>query len=270
MNPDTVAIIFSQREMIRGHFLMTLQVPISFRKSLPGQFVMIRMESDHGPFLSRPLSISSVYSKGNETFMELLYKVVGKGTKLFSRLKEGTALRAAGPLGKGFDLSPSSRKIILIAGGIGVVPLAFLAQRCRERFPDPDIICYLGAGEAGVIPGLERLEQVCSEVKISTDDGSRGYHGTVTELFRQDLGCYNGDDVRIYSCGPRSMLRSLQTLLQDQPIACQVSLEERMACGIGACLGCVVRTRGDDGEEKLVRACTEGPVFDIKRVIFEA
>jgi len=248
---------------------MTLKVSSFFEKSLPGQFVMIRTESGEIPFLSRPLSIYSVFSQDDETFLELLYKIVGKGTEVFSHLDKGVVLHVLGPLGKGFDIPSSCKRIVLIAGGVGVAPLSFLALHCRQRIPDAEIVCYLGAGSSRVIPGLDRLEGACEAVKISTDDGSRGYHGTVTELFRQDLDRYTGDDVRIYSCGPRPMLRNIQELLTDLPIACQVSLEERMACGIGACLGCVVRTRRSGEGEGYARVCTEGPVFDIRHVRFD-
>ena len=269
MSSQTRAIVCSQKEMIDGYFLMTLQVPSSYRRSLPGQFVMVRGESSKSLFLSRPLSIYSVSTRGDKTFVGLFYRVAGKGTAAFSQLGEGAVLRVLGPLGKGFDIPSSCERIVLIAGGIGVAPLSFLALYCRKQIPDAEIICYLGATSSRMIPKLEQLEETCTEIKISTDDGSRGYHGTVTGLFRQDLDRYLDNDVPIYSCGPRSMLRSLQKLLKDHPIACQVSLEERMACGIGACLGCVVRARGDDGESKLVRVCTEGPVFDIRDVQFD-
>ncbi len=268
MKPETAATLFSQKKILEGYFLMILRVPAPFGRSLPGQFVMLRAETDGYPFLSRPFSIYSAYSRGDETFVEILYKVVGKGTEVFSRLQEGDLLRILGPLGRGFEVPPSHGRIILIAGGVGVAPLAFLAQHCREKDHNARIICYLGAGSMETIVGLDRLQEICSAVKISTDDGSKGYRGPVTGLFRRDIDRYSGDDVRIYSCGPRPMLRDLQGLLRGRSVVCQVSLEERMACGIGACLGCVVRTREGDERGGLVRVCAEGPVFDIDRVGF--
>lgn len=267
MKPGACAIVFSQREPARGHFLMTVKVPPSFGKAVPGQFVMVRQGGNTIPFLSRPFSIYSVYPRGDEIFLEIFYKVVGKGTDTLSRLREGDFLDILGPLGRGFDLPPSCGKIVLIAGGIGVPPLSFLAQRCSEENRGAEIVCYLGAADAETLAGLDRLEGTCSAVEISTDDGSRGYHGPVTQLFQRDMDRYAGDGVRIYACGPRPMLRALQGLLKDRPGICQVSLEERMACGIGACLGCVVRTRSDGGG--LVRVCKEGPVFDIVDIEFE-
>ncbi|MDO9516018.1 MAG: dihydroorotate dehydrogenase electron transfer subunit [Syntrophales bacterium] len=268
MKPGTFATVFSQRETVKGHFLMTVKAPASFREAIPGQFIMVRLEGSTPPFLSRPFSIYSIYSQGNDTFVEIFYKVVGKGTLAFSRLQEGDALNILGPLGRGFDIPPSCKKIVLIAGGIGVAPLSFLAQHCGEDTRGTEIICYLGAGSLETVAGLDRLEKICSAVEISTDDGSRGYHGPVTGLFKRDMGLYPEDTTWIYSCGPRPMLRGLQKLLKDQPCVCQVSLEERMACGIGACLGCVVSLRPDGAEGSLVRVCKEGPVFDIRDVEF--
>ncbi len=269
MKEETVAIISSQTEVIDKHFLITLKVPHSFMDAVPGQFVMVRLKEGEFPFLSRPLSIYSVYASEGETFMEILYRVAGKGTEVFSKLQGGDALKVLGPLGKGFDMTGADHKIVLIAGGIGVAPISFLAQRYRQEYPGREIICYIGSVKAGALLGIERLEMLCSSVEISTDDGSLGYKGLVTELFKKEMARYDKDGTIIYSCGPRPMLKGLQALLNDGPLPCQVSLEERMACGIGACLGCVVRMRSGDGKSSMVRVCTEGPVFDIKCVDFE-
>jgi len=264
MKPYISATVFSQRETVGGHFLVVLKVSDSFRESLPGQFVMVRMKSCDQPFLSRPFSIYSVYSHGKNTFLEILYKVVGKGTEAFSRLREGDILNILGPLGKGFDIPSECDKIVLIAGGVGIAPLSFLAEHCEKDSNHAEIICYMGAGSLEALVGMDRINGICSVVKISTDDGSWGHPGPVTELFERDMELYLGNDSRIYSCGPNPMLRSLHELLRDRHVACQVSLEERMACGIGACLGCVVKTKSDG----LVRVCKEGPVFDINSIEF--
>ncbi|HPQ45097.1 MAG TPA: dihydroorotate dehydrogenase electron transfer subunit [Syntrophales bacterium] len=249
---------------------MVLQVPASFMASHPGQFVMVRMEKGGDPFLSRPFSIYSAYSHGSNTYIEILYKVVGKGTEAFSELREGDTLKILGPLGKGFDIPPTGKTAVLIAGGVGIAPLSFLAEYYRKNSSGTDVICYLGAGSSESLAGLEKIEDLCSTVKISTDDGSRGYHGPVTEPFKEDMDRYLDDRTRIYSCGPNPMLKSLQKLLLNRTYACQVSLEERMACGIGACLGCVVKITSDETGEGFMRVCKEGPVFDIHRIHFSA
>ena len=268
MKPYISATVFSQRETVRGHFLMVLKVSASFREALPGQFVMVRMKNSDDPFLSRPFSIYSMHSRNGDTFVEILYKVVGKGTEAFSKLREGDVLNILGPLGRGFEVPSTCKKIVLIAGGVGIAPLSFLAERCKEDISSAGIICYMGAGSSEALVDLDRIEKICSVVKISTDDGSRGYHGLVTELFRRDMELYTDNDSRIYSCGPNPMLRSLHKVLKGRPVSCQVSLEERMACGIGACLGSVVKTKSGGADGGLVRVCKEGPVFDINSVDF--
>ena len=262
------ATVCSQRETARGHFLMALKTSASFRESLPGQFIMVRTDTNDGLFLPRPFSIYSVYSRGGDTFVEILYKVVGKGTEVFSGFTQNDVLNILGPLGGGFDVPSACKKIFLIAGGVGIAPLSFLAQRCRKEIHGAEINCYMGAASSEALLGVDRIEESCSVVKISTDDGSRGYSGPVTELFRCDMDLYVDDTVHIYSCGPNPMLRSLHELLKGRQIACEVSLEERMACGIGACLGCVVKTKSGGVSDGLARVCKEGPVFDINRVDF--
>ena len=269
MKPYISAKVVSQRETVGGHFLIVLKVPASFRESSPGQFVMVRMPNTDTPFLSRPFSIYSVYSQDKETFLEILYKVAGRGTAVFSGLRKGNVLNVLGPLGKGFDVPPQCDKIVLIAGGVGIAPLSFLAQRCEKDHNGPEIICYAGAGSLESLVGIDRIEGMCSAVKISTDDGSWGYRGKVTELFIRDMDLYVNNGSRLYSCGPVPMLRRLQELVEGRPpVVCQVSLEERMACGIGACQGCVVKVRSGSAGKGLPRVCKEGPVFDICEVEF--
>ena len=159
MNPYNSVTVYSQRETIPGHFLMVLQVPASFMASHPGQFVMVRMEKGGDPFLSRPFSIYSAYSHGSNTYIEILYKVVGKGTEAFSELREGDTLKILGPLGKGFDIPPTGKTAVLIAGGVGIAPLSFLAEYYRKNSSGTDVICYLGAG-------VRRLWQDSKRLKI--------------------------------------------------------------------------------------------------------
>lgn len=263
-------IIFN-RKLFAEYYLMRLKVPAYFQESLPGQFVMLRVPGKDFPFLGRPFSIYSVYADQNDTVIEILYRVVGKGTALFSGMKMNEEVSVLGPLGLGFDIFEDRKNIILIAGGIGVAPISFLAEHYRRLSPDknPKISCYLGAETGDKLIGLERLEKVCSEVKVSTDDGSSGHHGLITELFDKDLISCGNDNTFIYVCGPHQMMKSLAHILERHPCGCQVSLEERMACGIGTCLGCAVVTKSDNGQNQFSRACKEGPVFDIKSIDWE-
>jgi len=266
---DTGTIRFNTQ--ITGEYrLMGLTVPAPFQESLPGQFVMLRIPGRDVPLLGRPFSIYSRYNDHDDTVIEILYCVVGKGTELFSRMTTGEEVNLLGPLGQPFAIDPGLRHVILVAGGIGVAPLSFLAEHYGTACAgsDIDITCYFGAKNGDGLIGLDRLERICSDIRTSTDDGSAGYHGLVTDLFDREVASCT-DDTMVYACGPHQMMRSLAVLMERHPCRCQVSVEERMACGFGTCLGCTVVTRTPSGETQFARACKEGPVFDIGSIVWE-
>ncbi len=261
-------IIFN-REIVKDHFLMSLKVSSTeppFKEASPGQFVMLRVKGRKFPFLGRPFSIYSIYQDDGGFTVEFLYRVVGKGTHVISRLKPDEEMYVLGPLGRGFDIFPDRSCVILVAGGIGIAPISFLGGHYRRCAADKPLktICYAGAQSANLLIGLDKMEEICSDVKISTDDGSRGYHGLVTDLFKDDLNSYSYSDSIIYACGPPAMLKGLADILKDQSIPCQVSVEERMACGVGACLGCAISIKSE-----YKRVCKDGPVFDIREIDWE-
>ena len=264
----TGKIIFNNT-LSEEYRLMRLKVPADFRESLPGQFIMLRIPGRDFPFLGRPLSIYSLYAARKDTSIEILYRIAGRGTDLFSRMKKGEEVSVLGPLGHAFDVSTEVKHVMLVAGGIGVAPLSFLAEHySRHSLSNTvKISCYLGARNINSLVGRERMERLCSETKISTDDGSAGYHGFITDLFERDLLSGGIRDTVVYACGPHQMLKVLARILEKHPFCrCQVSIEERMACGIGTCLGCTVVTRDAGSQRKFVRACKEGPVFDIRTI----
>ncbi|MDI6777132.1 MAG: dihydroorotate dehydrogenase electron transfer subunit [Syntrophales bacterium] len=264
-----VGEIVLNRELVPRHFLMRVKLPASLAIPLPGQFVMVRIRGRIEPLLGRPLSIYAFERDKTALVIELLYRTMGKGTFALSRLKPGEDLEILGPLGHGFDIFPEIKKIVLLAGGIGVVPLSFLASHYR-KLPTNDhrIIAYLGAKSADHIVGMDRLKETCTEIKISTDDGSSGYRGFVTELLAEDIESYLHGDSVIYACGPRAMMKRLAELLKDQDISCQVSVEERMACGVGACLGCAIHVKAGGDKTQYRCACQDGPVFDIRDIVW--
>jgi dihydroorotate dehydrogenase electron transfer subunit len=157
---------------------------------------------------------------------------------------------------------------------VGIAPLSFLASVYANRrgHADRKVVCYVGAAEAAALVGLDRLEAAGADMKICTDDGSSCHQGFVTELLEQDRGLFDPRDTVIYACGPRAMLNRVAEILETHPIPCQVSLEERMACGLGACLGCAVpvkdaaKTAG--GGPSYKRVCKDGPVFDLGELIW--
>lgn len=264
---ETAAVV-SNREIFENHFLMILKVPVSFRGSNPGQFVMLRKEIGDLPFLGRPFSIHSLYSLNGETVMEILYRITGRGTALLSRLRPDERVRILGPLGRGFEVPKGKRNIILVAGGMGIAPLLYLAEYChrQRRAESGETILYFGAQNSEYFYGLDRLERLCSSVKLSTDDGSHGYHGPITNLVAGDAQSFDIHESALFACGPHGMIKKMALIAGEFSIPCQVSVEEKMACGIGACLGCAVRAAGESGSKRFMRVCKEGPVFDTQEI----
>jgi dihydroorotate dehydrogenase electron transfer subunit len=261
-------IIISNREIFKDHFLMILRVPADFRASVPGQFVMLRREEGDHPFLGRPFSIHSLYSMNGETVMEILYRISGRGTALIARLTADDRVTILGPLGRGFDVPVGKKKIVLVAGGMGIAPLFYLAEYCLEERRDEsgETVLYFGAQSSHHLFGLDRLERLCSSLKLSTDDGTLGYHGPVTDLVAGDALSFERNDSALFACGPYGMIKEMARIAGKFSIPCQVSVEEKMACGIGACLGCAVRASGENTSKRFMRVCKEGPVFDTREI----
>jgi dihydroorotate dehydrogenase electron transfer subunit len=262
--------VIENRGVAPGHFLLTIRLPLSFATPVPGQFVMIRDPDRDVPLLPRPISVYGFQREEDHASLNLLCRVAGRGTALLSRLNPGSTLTVLGPLGCGFTIDPDVRQLLLVAGGVGAAPLAFLLQEGSLLKPDLEerqVTAYLGAGTAELLTGLNRFQGFC-DLRTATDDGSCGYRGTVTERLAVDLAGYDAKSTLILACGPGAMIRSLALLLRDSRIRCQVSLEERMACGVGACLGCVVAIREGEGRTGYRRVCKDGPVFDIREILW--
>jgi len=262
--------VIRNEEVKSDFFLMKIKMPAEFDEPMPGQFVMIRIAGLHDPFLSRPISIYS-FSKGKSSCtVELLYRVAGKGTQILAGLIKGSQVEISGPLGGSYTIDPSKKNIVFIAGGIGVAPLSLLAQYlCKTVCHQAEAMTfYLGAQTADALVGLEQLRKYCYNIIVCTDDGSQGMKALVTKAFQKDIKKYSLEDTVVYACGPKPMIRSLFEIL-DGRYFCQVSLEERMACGVGACVGCVVAVKDEHGEKTYKRVCADGPVFELKDVIWE-
>jgi dihydroorotate dehydrogenase electron transfer subunit len=267
------ARIVDHHEVVKDHFLMSLQVPSDFQTAVPGQFAMVRVKGRDEPFLPRPFSINFLNFDNAGTIMGILYKVVGKGTTILSMLKQDDELYVMGPLGNGFDIPPDRKKIVLIAGGMGIAPLSFLAEYLKRQTRSTvqgvqEIDCYFGASTSQLLLDRHRLENTCSKLMVCTDDGSKGYHGTVTQLFQNHVDTYAENDSIIFCCGPDPMVAAVGEIVNRYSIPCQVSMEERMACGVGACLGCAVRTKSHGDRPHYMTVCKDGPVFDIKDIIW--
>ncbi|MDP3732411.1 MAG: dihydroorotate dehydrogenase electron transfer subunit [Candidatus Omnitrophota bacterium] len=228
------------------------------RQRREGDFLDIKVNDTYEPLLRRPLSIHRV--RGDN--IELLYEVVGRATEVLSCRKPGECLDAIGPLGNGFNYPLSAIRYllpVLVAGGMGVAPLLFLAEKIKSGYTlyaTRSMLVLIGAKTKNEILCEKEFKDLGCEVKIATDDGSRGLKGKVTELLKDLLLTMNYKLSTIYACGPRPMLKEISRISKNYKIPAQVSLEEHMACGIGACLGCVVNTK-----EGFKRVCKEGPIF---------
>jgi dihydroorotate dehydrogenase electron transfer subunit len=253
------------------HRLLRLALPPHFPQARPGQFVMLRLPDRLDPLLGRPFSVYAMDCSLSAVTLDILYHIAGKGTEAFSRLRAGDALSVLGPLGRGFDLAPSRPAALLIGGGMGVAPLTFLAGALRSRPVSPPTVIagFLGAKTQTALIGLSRFARACTCLSVSTDDGSRGFHGSVTELFRRADLPFAVEDTALYACGPHGMLCQLARTVGASDRFCEVSVEERMGCGLGACLGCAVPVRDRTGGLQYVRACREGPVFSLNEVIWD-
>lgn len=215
----------------------------------PGQFVEIRCTQGVDPLLRRPLGVHRITKDG----IEILYQVVGKGTALLAEKRARETLDIVGPLGNGFGAAPSAAAI-LIAGGIGVAPLVALAEEMRGAY------VIIGARtRSHVLCEAEFRRAGSRVVAVATEDGSKGHKGLATDLLK-DVLRKTADSGRttVFACGPTAMLKAVATIALAHRIRCQVSLEERMACGVGVCLGCPVRIK--TGEYRMV--CKDGPVFN--------
>ncbi len=248
-----IAKIIEQKSLADGVFSMLLKTSIA-KEAKAGQFVSLYCK-DQTKLLPRPISICQIDRE--EGTLRLVYRVAGAGTTEFSGLQNGDEIRLLGPLGNGFPLE--GKKPIIIGGGIGVPPMLGLTQSLANEagLAKEDMTVVLGYRNNQLF--LKDQFDACAKTYIATDDGSVGTHGTVVDVLSEKN--ISGDV--IFACGPKPMLAAVKKWAAEQNIKCYVSMEERMACGIGACLACVCQTKEVDGHSKVhnARICKDGPVF---------
>jgi dihydroorotate dehydrogenase electron transfer subunit len=312
--------VVQNRKVCEDHFRIELDLPSGWKSDFqPGQFFHVLCDPKAGgplPLtLRRPLSVHRLQYPGfprsalacaedlpeemrsaiarRPRRIEFLYRVIGRGTKILSRTRPGTVLRAIGPCGNGFSIG-AARTAVIVGGGIGVAPLAALAERLRAR--GNEVLVYLGAvrkemlslmarAAAAEDPNAQVLEEgalfaaIQAEfdeigakvLTICTDDGSLGEKGLVTEMLERGLqgGCLPAESVCLYACGPEGMLRRVAEIAARYHLDCQVSLERRMACGVGACYSCTASIRTPEGTLHRTRVCREGPVFEARNIAWK-
>lgn len=246
------AEVFAQEALAKDIYSMYLNTEQIAKEAKPGQFISVYSQ-DGASLLPRPISICEI--DGNR--LRIVYRVVGKGTKEFSGFKQGNRVRIMGPLGNGFPLEAAAGKTALIVGGgIGIFPLLELAKQLEGR---KEIV--LGYRDQVF---MKEAFEACGSVTVATEDGSQGTKGNVLDAIRE-----NGikADV-IYACGPAPMLKGIQAYAAEENLEAWISLEERMACGIGACLACVCKSKEVDHHTNVhnKRVCKDGPVFRAEEV----
>ncbi len=254
-------------EKVSGRiFKLTFFSPFIARKGRPGNFVHLRVSQENTPLLRRAFSLHKTDPQAGE--FQILFKVVGWGTGILCERKEGDEIDLIGPLGNCFSLPDWSRKVILVAGGMGLAPLYFLLKELmRKEIPKKEGVLFLhGAKEADEILYAKELGTSGIKHLISTEDGSLGHRGLITDLLQGELKTKGG--LKVYACGPQDMMKHLSELSRKWNLDCELSLETHMPCGVGACAGCVVKTKRNNVTE-YKKVCSDGPVFDAREVYLD-
>lgn len=262
-------IVLSNQEISPGYYRMRILAPGYHALAQAGQFVMFRVQRSLPPLLRRPFGIfrtgflaPDCDGMPPKEFIELVYKVVGLGTEIMQELHEGDKIELLGPLGRGFDLGAPDEDKILVGGGIGLVPLYMLAEKLENK---SKARLLMGGRTRDDIITVTEFERLGVETYVSTEDGSLGEEGLVTQVLERKLEKY--PKATVYACGPMPMLDAVQQICKRYNAPLQVSLEALMACGVGACLGCVVKGAGhSEADPRYLCTCKEGPVFDAEQL----
>ncbi|MCS6958234.1 MAG: dihydroorotate dehydrogenase electron transfer subunit [Aquificaceae bacterium] len=246
---DIVCQVIENRHIMGKLYLLSLYAPELSREVEAGQFLMLRISKGLDPLGRRAFAVADV--RGDELL--IFYDLVGRGTAILSELRSGDSLSVLGPLGKGL-FKREGDKHLLLGGGVGLAGLSLLGKKLREEGKE---VVFVYGGRSAEHLGMEGwLKEEGFEYILYTEDGSKGKKGLITEVLREFDNSW-----KVYACGPKGMLRALKNVRTGHSM--QFSLESRMACGWGVCLGCVVKTK-----EGYKRVCYEGPVFDSEEVLF--
>jgi dihydroorotate dehydrogenase electron transfer subunit len=277
---QTVEVI-ENLPLARETYRIRVACPELARRIVPGQFVMLRLAGCDDPLLGRPLALydTVVSADGEPIGIDIVYLVMGKMTSRLAQYQPGQWLDVWGPLGNGFPPQPIEH-LIMVAGGIGQTPFMAVAREYlglrnygappREVPKSKKVTLCYGVRRAEYLAGVEDFRAIGIDVRLSTDDGSAGRHGYVTELLRDVLkeADVAGGRCRIVCCGPEKMMEAVAHIAHRVEAPCQVSLETPMACGIGICFSCVAKVRQADGGWDYRRTCVEGPVFEAEQIVW--
>jgi len=253
------ASVIENRQLCAGHYLLALKNDNLSKAVLPGQFVNLKISNREELLLRRPFSVARM--KADRSRIDIIYRVIGKGTSAMAGLKFGDEVDLLGPLGRGFHLPDYPINCLLLGGGVGVAPLWGLADHLSRR--GNRIVALIGFQSSHKMFGIEVFRESGAEVIVTTDDGSFGLKGLASdhleEVLKREIDC-------VYVCGPPLMLKAVIPMIRRANLRGEVSVEEKMGCGYGVCLSCVVNVRKNGMIEKQ-RVCTEGPVFDLEEIV---
>jgi dihydroorotate dehydrogenase electron transfer subunit len=245
-----------------GHWRMRLHSSEIARAANPGQFCMVQVAETLYPFLRRPMCFSEIHDDG----ITILYKVEGEGTALLAQRVPGQTCSIQGPLGNGFPVANHFERHIIVSGGIGVATFPALAKALVSACKHPPEV-VLAARNKDLLLCQDLFTSLGCTVYLATDDGSAGEKAYAAEMLER---LTPGPESRVYACGPMIMMETTAEVARRAGAGCLVSLEAQMACGDGACLGCVVESKEEREGEKMVRVCVDGPVFDATLIDWEA
>jgi dihydroorotate dehydrogenase electron transfer subunit len=303
---DFTAVVTANKHISSCFYKLSLQFSQegaqAFAQAKPGQFAQLDLSGTalppadkldeqqadligRGVILRRPYSFCETIAKDDKTFVEILYCTVGPASLRMTTLNPSDKISVLGPLGNGFSIPQGKTTALLVIGGMGAPPIQHLALVLSQEHADIYPLVFAGAKTKSQLPFEGRLDEVSKEIgfpihalakfgvesQIATDDGSIGFHGPVTQCLSQwlDENDVSAEETVIYACGPEDMLAEVARIANEKKIDCQVSMERRMACGIGICQSCAVECRaGDGGQTEYKLCCKDGPVFDAREVVF--
>lgn len=261
MPVNVKARLVKKEELKPEIFKFSVKAEEIVKTAKPGNFIEIKVNNEIEPFLRRPISIYNIDKENG--ILEFIFQIKGKGTQILSNREEGEIIDILGPLGYGTFKYDDYKKLAIIGGGIGVFPLYELAKSAQKE--GKIINTYLGFRNKDLVVLEKQFNNVSNELIITTDDGSYGQKGFSIDFIKKDIESGNVDS--IYACGPLPMLRAIRQLAIEKNIPCQISLEEKMACGLGVCLGCAIKTsKSTEEAPEYWHVCKAGPVFQAKDV----
>ncbi len=271
--------IIENVQVARDTYRVRFECPSIARRITPGQFIMLRLADCDDPLLGRPLAMYDVVTNANSEpiGLDVVYLVAGKFTRRLANCLPRVKLEVWGPLGNGFT-PPSAEHLIMVAGGIGQTPFLSVAKEClgQQGYGEPSraaekpqkiTFCY-GARNKEYFAGVDDFRKLGIGVRLSTDDGSEGHRGFVTDVLRNLLDESTNNTRQIFCCGPEPMMEAVAEVAEKYHVPCHVSLETPMACGIGICFTCVAKIVQPDGSWDYKRTCVEGPIFAAEKIVW--